>query len=304
MSSSSPGPRPSRPHSDIHRFWHRRGYLPHFDAGAVVQSITFRLADSLPRHVHETIVASSRTESETRARIEALIDHGRGACVLRRTDCAGIVENALKYFDGSRYRLLAWVIMPNHVHVLIEQIEGHRLSDVVHSWKTLHGVPDKQDYQAKRSIMGSGLFRSLRPRRGTLCKRSKLHRVQPTQGRPDFARGGLAVFLSAAAVCRATMIYCSCCCRSEMRPRRPRSLGEEIYYRSFLRSLPFAGGDAMAERISVMSLSGKRNVAKLIGQFRSECRWHAFRYTYRLTPAGRSHGVFRQRLPDSVCRPS
>ena len=136
MSNASLGPRPSRPHSEGHRFWHRRGYLPHFDAGAVVQSLTFRLADSLPRHVHESILASSKTESEQRVRIEALIDHGRGACVLRQTDCANIVENALKHFDGDRYKLSAWVIMPNHVHVLIEQIEGHRLGDVVHSWKS------------------------------------------------------------------------------------------------------------------------------------------------------------------------
>jgi REP element-mobilizing transposase RayT len=136
MSGSSLGPRPSRPHSDGHRFWHRRGYLPHFDAGAVVQSITFRLADSLPAHVYDSILACSKTGSEQRARIEALIDRERGACVLRRTDCASIVENALRYFDGDRYRLLAWVIMPNHVHVLIEQIEGYRLSDVVHAWKS------------------------------------------------------------------------------------------------------------------------------------------------------------------------
>jgi putative transposase len=107
MSDSSLGPRPSRPHSYGHHFWHRRGYLPHFDASAVVQSITFRLADSLPRHVYDSIVTSSKTESEQRARIEALIDHGRGAYILRRTDCASIVENALKYFDGDRYKLLA-----------------------------------------------------------------------------------------------------------------------------------------------------------------------------------------------------
>lgn len=135
-SSAFPGPRPSRPHSSSHRFWHQRGYLPHFDAGDVVQSVTFRLADSLPRRLVDSITASSTTDSQQRARIEALIDGGRGLCVLRRKDCGAIVENALKYFDGERYRLLAWVIMPNHVHVVIEQIEGYRLSDVVHSWKS------------------------------------------------------------------------------------------------------------------------------------------------------------------------
>jgi len=30
------------------RGWHSRGYLPHFDAGATPQSVTFRLFDSFP----------------------------------------------------------------------------------------------------------------------------------------------------------------------------------------------------------------------------------------------------------------
>jgi len=55
--------------------------------------------------------------------------------MLRDPVSARIVENALGFFDGERYRLLSWVIMPNHVHVLIEQIPGYRLGDIVHSWK-------------------------------------------------------------------------------------------------------------------------------------------------------------------------
>src|SRR5699024_3665113 len=44
-------------------------------------------------------------------------------------------EEALLFGDGERYRLLAWVIMPNHVHVLIEQKEGWPLAKIVQSWK-------------------------------------------------------------------------------------------------------------------------------------------------------------------------
>jgi putative transposase len=33
--------------------WHSRGYLPHFDGGEIAQTVTFRLADSLPRTVLE-----------------------------------------------------------------------------------------------------------------------------------------------------------------------------------------------------------------------------------------------------------
>jgi putative transposase len=65
-----------------------------------------------------------------------MIDGGRGACALRNPAIAAIVQDALWHFDGERYRLMAWAIMPNHVHVLTEQIEGHRLADFVHAWKS------------------------------------------------------------------------------------------------------------------------------------------------------------------------
>lgn len=126
------GPRTSRPH----RGWHERGYLPHFDAGAIVQMVTFRLADSLPRAVYESILATAATDADRHVRVEGLIDRGRGACLLRNPENAAIVANALNHFDGERYRLLAWVIMPNHVHVLAEQIAAYSLSGVVHSWKS------------------------------------------------------------------------------------------------------------------------------------------------------------------------
>ena len=32
-----------------HKGWHSRGYLPHFDSQDIVQFVTFRLADSLPK---------------------------------------------------------------------------------------------------------------------------------------------------------------------------------------------------------------------------------------------------------------
>ncbi|RME89457.1 MAG: hypothetical protein D6766_14700, partial [Verrucomicrobia bacterium] len=73
---------------------------------------------------------------ELRRRIEQYEDAGHGACWLRDPRIAGLVENALLHFDGQRYRLLAWCVMPNHVHVLIETRQGWPLADVVHSWKS------------------------------------------------------------------------------------------------------------------------------------------------------------------------
>lgn len=50
---------------------------------------------------------------------------------------AEIVQEALKFHDGNKYDLLAWSIMPNHVHVLIKTHE--HLSRIIQSWKSFTG---------------------------------------------------------------------------------------------------------------------------------------------------------------------
>jgi REP element-mobilizing transposase RayT len=46
------------------------------------------------------------------------------------------VENAFLHFDADRYRLHAWTIMPNHVHVIATPLLDNTLSNIVHSWKS------------------------------------------------------------------------------------------------------------------------------------------------------------------------
>ena len=130
----APGRRP--------RGWHSRGYLPHFDSNDVVQHVTFHLADSLPRQTIERLLAEiqqldpNRRDLEKRRRLEALVDAGHGTCWLRRPDCARIVQDAFLHFDGERYRMIAWVVMPNHVHALFQTMAGWSMNTVVGSWKT------------------------------------------------------------------------------------------------------------------------------------------------------------------------
>jgi putative DNA methylase len=122
--------------------WHSRGYIPHWEAGEIAQAITFRLADSLPASLLarwegelQSLTDDARNQ-ERRKRIERALDSGHGSGALAQTAIGEVVENALLYFDGSRYRLEAWVVMPNHVHVLATPIGGASLSAVVHSWKS------------------------------------------------------------------------------------------------------------------------------------------------------------------------
>jgi len=116
--------------------WHSRGKLPHWEAGEAAQAITFGLADALPRAVVKAIL-SEALPVQRRERFEALFDAGRGAAILGDPGAARIVQDAFLHFDARRYRLHAWCIMPNHVHVLITPNDGVSLSAVIHSWKSL-----------------------------------------------------------------------------------------------------------------------------------------------------------------------
>ncbi len=121
--------------------WHSRGYLPHFDGLEVTQHVTFHLADSLPNEVVERVEEEIRTlpadqqDIERRKRWEDWIDAGHGSCVLREPAVAAMVQDSLLHFDGLRYRLLAWAVMPNHVHVLFQPLPGWTVAQIVASWK-------------------------------------------------------------------------------------------------------------------------------------------------------------------------
>ena len=120
------------------RGWHSRGYLPHFDAPGTQQFLTWRLADSLPATRRGEWEQLLRLEDDRQKQIqlEAYLDKGHGACVLRQRDVAEVVERTFLFDDGRRCRLLAWVIMPNHVHLLVEMGQTP-LSKLIQSWKTL-----------------------------------------------------------------------------------------------------------------------------------------------------------------------
>ena len=136
---------------------HTRGYLPHVKREGASYFVTFRLADSLPKAVlldferekaerlrrlqhskscGETINDSEEEIARDFARdIERYLDQGAGACHLRRPDIADVVANAMRHFHESRYVLHEWVVMPNHVHVIVWPMPNHLLSDILKSWK-------------------------------------------------------------------------------------------------------------------------------------------------------------------------
>lgn len=119
--------------------WHTRGYLPHYESSYVIQMVTFRLADSLPGHIAQRLAEEADTvegNAAYRKRIEAWLDAGHGECLLTNPGAAETVEDSPRFFDGNRYELHAWVVMPNHVHVLVRMLASYTLGDAVKGWKS------------------------------------------------------------------------------------------------------------------------------------------------------------------------
>src|SRR4029078_1382531 len=115
---------------------------PHFD-GKVTQFITFRLADSLPQAVFDELKLQLEHDKHTdfspelRSRIENYLDAGAGECILQDPKVAHIVQETILNEHGKSCDVDAWVIMPNHTHVLLRVYEGHNLASVM---KRIKGI--------------------------------------------------------------------------------------------------------------------------------------------------------------------
>jgi REP element-mobilizing transposase RayT len=140
------------------------GQLPHWFQPGVTYFITFRTDDSVPatvadewyRHRNEWLRAKGvdPSRSDWRCRLEQLpepdkrafhltfpdefmkyLDRGCGECVLRRPELARIVADSFHHFDGQRYTLGDYVVMPNHVHLLVCLLADTDVERQCYSWK-------------------------------------------------------------------------------------------------------------------------------------------------------------------------
>ncbi|MCC6125077.1 MAG: transposase [Pirellulales bacterium] len=138
--------------------------LPHWHQPGISYFVTFRTADSIPedvnrrwhaqrfdwlrRHGISLLDAEGKNrfsqlpeaarrqfhDTFSREHLEAL-DKGHGACMLRRPELRKIVVDSLRHFDGDRYHLGDFVVMPNHVHVIVCLIGDTEIESQCSSWK-------------------------------------------------------------------------------------------------------------------------------------------------------------------------
>ena len=110
--------------------------LPHWFQENKTVFVTFRLADSLPQEKLDELKKMERETAtkkwmgatdrksdkqplEIARRIERWIDAGHGSCILADKRVQTIVSDAIRFFDEKNYLIHAFVIMPNHVHLLL-----------------------------------------------------------------------------------------------------------------------------------------------------------------------------------------
>jgi REP element-mobilizing transposase RayT len=107
--------------------------------------LVLHLADSLPEasllRLAQLLRAlpTEKRSLERENQIERWADRGYGCCVLREASVARLVRSALEYFDGERYSLGSWTIMPSHVHCLVRPFEDWTTQKIVASWKQFTG---------------------------------------------------------------------------------------------------------------------------------------------------------------------
>ncbi len=111
-----------------------RGHLPHLEKEGGTYFVTFRLADAV--RPTRTVSPNRRAIDPATVTEQAEPPLTLGSCILRRPEVADLVQSALRHFDGQRYRLDAWCVMPNHVHVVFAPHAEWSLSRILHSWKS------------------------------------------------------------------------------------------------------------------------------------------------------------------------
>jgi REP-associated tyrosine transposase len=135
---------------------------PHWSQSGAVVFITFRTYDSIPREVIQrweqekrewlcqrgvdsgghwsTIVPtlSEKDRAEFQATFnrtrEVFLDSCHGRCLLKRPELSKIVAESLLHFDGQRYRMGDFVVMPNHVHLLAAFPSAQMMKEQCDSW--------------------------------------------------------------------------------------------------------------------------------------------------------------------------
>jgi REP element-mobilizing transposase RayT len=130
----------------------KKGHLPHWTQDGKLIFITFRLCDSLPQTTLNEYKAQKATWIKSHPEpwdkstateyarkfsdiMDTYLDNGYGECVLKNIDACKIVCDTIRKNAENKYDIISYVVMPNHVHILIRVINDTKLSEITQHWK-------------------------------------------------------------------------------------------------------------------------------------------------------------------------
>jgi len=174
--------------------------LPHWQQVGATYFITFRLADSVPTDRLAEWKAerdewkrnhpepwSEEVEADYHRRfsgaIDTWLDRGAGSCLLREAAHAELVAEVLRHQHATRYWLHAFVVMPNHLHVLASLREGERLEEVVKSWKGVSSRRLNRRREASGPVWQRDYFDRLVRDQDHFFRVARYIRANPEKGR-------------------------------------------------------------------------------------------------------------------------
>lgn len=140
-----------------------RGALPHWHQPGTTYFVTFRTEDSVPQalnrawhanraqwlvnhgidpsakdwklHLRRSLELEREYHATFTREFMEYLDRGLGECVLRDQRIAEIIADSLAYSDGVQYHLGDFVVMPNHVHLLVGLLGASEITTLCESWK-------------------------------------------------------------------------------------------------------------------------------------------------------------------------
>lgn len=138
-------------------FINKRGVLPHLEQRGKLYFVTFRLRDALPANVLDNIQAQLKQSSESNdsasdiywireyhrkltATLDKYIDKGYGDCILSLPEVRKAIVKTFIEHQHDDYIIYDYVIMPNHIHMIIKPAHWLSLKEVMASLKRKSAV--------------------------------------------------------------------------------------------------------------------------------------------------------------------
>lgn len=139
-----------------HLGFYKHDYLPHFDAAGLIQFVTFVMADAAPSGRLRTGMRMMNRDGELMFfQMDSDLDRNTGSCLLASEWVAEIVAKEILTLGEM---LLAWVVMPNHVHLLYRQSPGESLGKTIQRIKSRSSMLINRRQGRQGNFWQSGYF--------------------------------------------------------------------------------------------------------------------------------------------------